>query len=122
MLASCSGAFTINCSVTNFSMSGARVRVDSGSLIFGKILLVHLREKLAFDTKIAWRNERDIGLEFTQAHDLDRATKAELKMLRRYCVDHEPALITVTHDRAAAPTGAARPTFGCRQKVARKAA
>src|SRR5215469_4798107 len=59
MLASCSGAFTIDCTVTNFSMSGARVRVESGSLIFGKILLIHLRERLAFETKVAWRNDRD---------------------------------------------------------------
>jgi PilZ domain-containing protein len=116
MLASCSGGCTIDCTVTNFSMSGARVRVDTGALIFGKVILVHLREKLAFETRIVWRNGRDLGLEFTRAHDLNRATKAEMQVLRRYCVDHEPAVIALADDRRLRNT--TKSTFGsCRKPV-----
>src|SRR5438552_286885 len=98
MLASCSGAFTINCTVTNFSMSGARVRVEPGALLSGKVWLVHLREKLAFETRVAWRDECDIGLEFIKAHDLTDATTGELKTLRRYCVDHGPSVLVMDDD------------------------
>src|SRR5258708_15534606 len=110
MLASCSGAFTINCTVTNFSMSGARVRVDPGALLSGKVWLVHLREKLAFETRIAWRDACDIGLEFIQAHDLSGATRADLKTLRRYCIDHGPSLLVMDESREPA-----KPSFGARR-------
>jgi hypothetical protein len=114
MLASCSGAFTINCTITNFSPSGARVRVEPGALLTGKVWLVHLREKLAFETKIAWRDEHDIGLEFTQAHDLSLSTRADLRTLRRYCVDHGPSLIRI--DDGSKSREPAKPAFGARRK------
>jgi PilZ domain-containing protein len=117
MLASCSGAFTLDCTVTNFSASGARVRVDSGAMIFGKVLLVHLREKLAFETRIAWRNDRDIGLEFTRAHDLTSTTRADMRVLRRYCVDHEPAMI-VWDGGPKSPKKATKPAFGASRRNA----
>lgn len=120
MLASCSGGFTIDCTVTNFSVSGARVRVNPGAVIIGKVLLVHLREKLAFETRIAWRNERDIGLEFTRAHDLTNATRADMKILRRYCVDHEPTVIAMG-DSHKSPRNAAKPAFGSCRRVAKPA-
>lgn len=88
-----SGALTVDCVVTDFSTSGARVRIQSGAQIGGDLVLVHLREKLAFETRIAWRSEGALGLEFTRAHDLNQATTAEIKALRRFCVDFGPALI-----------------------------
>lgn len=120
ILASCNGGFTIDCTVTNFSVSGARVRVNPGAVIIGKVLLVHLREKLAFETRIAWRNERDIGLEFTRAHDLNNATRADMKVLRRYCVDHGPTVIALD-DSYKPPRNAPKPAFGSCRKVAKTA-
>ena len=89
------GAFTIDCIIIDLSKSGARIRIEEGAEIGGEVLLVHLREQVAFETRVAWRNGRDIGLEFIRKHDLSQATTAEMKRLRRYCLDFRPTLIGV---------------------------
>ena len=71
-------------------------------------------------TKVAWRDECDIGLEFVKAHDLTGATTAELKTLRRYCVDHGPSVLVMDDDHKSREP--AKPAFGGRRRTLQRGA
>ena len=82
------GAFTVDCVIRDFSHSGARVRVQPGVAIPANLYLVHLRNRTAFEATVKWRDDDgNLGLKLNAAHDLDHTDHAEMKVLRRYCID-----------------------------------
>jgi hypothetical protein len=82
------GAFSIDCVIRDISKSGAHVRIQPGLTVPRNVFLVHLRDRTAFEAIVRWRrNDGNFGLEFNAAHDLERSELAEMKLLRRYCVD-----------------------------------
>lgn len=84
------GAFSIDCVISDLSETGARVQVQEGATIPEEVYLVHLRTRIAYESKVAWRRDNFAGLEFNGSHDLETATAPELKLMRLYCVDHAP--------------------------------
>lgn len=82
------GAFTVDCTVCDISPAGARVRVQDGAIVPGSVYLVLLRARTAFQATVKWRRrDGNIGLKFNSRHSLEQADTAELRTLRRYCLD-----------------------------------
>ena len=83
------GAFTVDCTISDLSETGARVSVESSVPLPEEVMLVHLRETLAFEAKVQWRRPDGMGgLAFTKVHDLEKADTPLLKLLRYYCIEH----------------------------------
>lgn len=85
-----SGAFSIDCVISDLSETGARVQIQAGATVPEQIYLVHLRTRTAYDSKVVWHRDNYVGLEFKTAHDLETETSAEMKLMRLYCVEHAP--------------------------------
>lgn len=82
------GVFTRDCVIADLSETGCRIEMESGAAVPEDVTLVHLREHMAFECKVAWRRDDGLGLKFTNVHDLRRADTPELKLLRSYCIEH----------------------------------
>lgn len=80
-----------DCTISDLSDSGARVRSDSAATIPPEVFLVHLRDQKAFEATVAWRRANgNLGLKFKAVHDLRDPSTDALKLLRAHCVEHGP--------------------------------
>jgi hypothetical protein len=93
-----SGAFSIDCVISDISETGARVQAEPGATVPEHVFLVHLRTRTAYDAQVVWHRGNNFGLKFSAAHDLENATTAELKLMRLYCVDHAPRWAGISSD------------------------
>ena len=81
--------FAIDCLIHDISMGGARVRVETGSTIPQRVILVHLRDRVAFEASVVWRkNDGTLGLKFEARHDLEEAKSPGLRSLRQHCIEY----------------------------------
>lgn len=82
-------AFTVDCVIADISEAGARVQIQQGPPVPSDVYLVHLRERAAYEAKVAWRRNDNVGLKFVARHDLENPTTEDLKVLRQHCVEYE---------------------------------
>jgi PilZ domain-containing protein len=78
-----------DCTISDLSDSGARVRSNTAAIIPPEVFLVHLRDQRAFEATVVWRRANgNLGLKFKAVHDLRDPSTDELKLLRAHCVEH----------------------------------
>jgi hypothetical protein len=82
-------AFTVECVIADISDAGARVQIQPGPPVPTDVFLVHLRERVAYEAKVAWRRSNNLGLKFATRYDLENPTTEDLRVLRQHCVEHE---------------------------------
>src|ERR1051325_3553263 len=68
----CDGmGLSTDCTISDLSDTGARVRADTAAIVPADIFLVHLREQKAFEATVVWRRANGyLGLKFKAVHDL----------------------------------------------------
>jgi len=79
---------TFDCTIRDLSATGAKVRLAGTAPVPSEIWLIEVREGLAFKCRVAWRALPQLGLEFTETHDLKVAGTAEERMLKRIWVEN----------------------------------
>src|SRR5437016_11978073 len=73
----------LDCLIADLSLGGARVRGAKGKALPVKLWLIHLKERFAYEVRVAWRRaDGSVGLQFLRSFNLDGATTPELRMLR----------------------------------------
>src|SRR5437870_117566 len=79
----CYGAsLSTDCTISDLSDTGAKVRADTAAIVPTDIYLVHLREQRAFEATVVWRRANGyLGLKFKAVHDLHDPATEELKLL-----------------------------------------
>ena len=84
------GISTVDCKIMDVSETGARVKAEPGSIVPAHVFLVHLRDYVAYEARVAWRRDNgNLGLRFMAAHDLRAEPTDELRAaMRTYCVEH----------------------------------
>lgn len=81
--------FAIDCFIHDISMGGARIRVPGSHKIPDAVILVHLRDRIAYEATVAWRkDDGTFGLKFVTRHELEQARSPGLKSLLRHCVEY----------------------------------
>jgi PilZ domain-containing protein len=81
--------FAIDCFIHDISMGGARIRVPGSQKIPDTVILVHLRDRIAYEASVAWRkDDGTLGLKFLVRHELEEARSPGLKSLLRHCVEY----------------------------------
>jgi len=77
------GYFTVDCIVRDLSELGARVKVTDGQLLPPQLYFLELRSGEVHEARVVWRRHREIGLEFTAAHNLANPATGDLLILKR---------------------------------------
>ena len=89
-LVSHDGASTIDCTIRDLSSVGAKVRLAGTAPAPTDLWLIEVREGLAFQCRIAWRDLPDVGLDFLSSYELKDADTPELRMLKRIWIENAP--------------------------------
>lgn len=70
-LASLDGGRYMRCVARDFSSAGARVDLEGQQVLDAMVWLLDLQHRLAYESRIAWRNGSDIGLHFQRCYRFD---------------------------------------------------
>jgi hypothetical protein len=80
---------TVDCAISDFSSSGARVRLAGGDPLIEPIFLIDMRHGIAFRSRQVWRRGALAGLEFSDYHDLKDPPKDLPRRLRQLWVERQ---------------------------------
>ncbi len=79
-----------DCIIRNLSTRGAKLTLPGEEGFPQDAWLIVKTEGLALRTRTVWRHGCEFGVDFVEAHDLDRAPPPQLMGLRRLWVDQLP--------------------------------
>jgi hypothetical protein len=82
------GDFFVDCLIKDISAAGARVSLDGQHLVPDTVNLVFFRDRLVYESRVAWRAAPEFGLEFLKIYRFDEVSSAGL---RRVIADSLPA-------------------------------
>lgn len=75
-LASLDGTGLIQCQTHDISPSGARVVLDDQRIVPATVCYLDMRHRLAYEARVAWRKQPELGLEFLKVWRFDEAPTA----------------------------------------------
>jgi PilZ domain len=64
------GLSILDCTIRDFTSSGARVRISAATALQPKVSLLVIKEGLLFEANVAWRHGDETGLSFIGQYDL----------------------------------------------------
>ncbi len=77
------GVHAVDCTIRDLTAHGARVAFSRSQPIPPAVWLINVRERMAYDTRVCWRHEQDIGLAFLRTLNLGDIDDPSLGFLRR---------------------------------------
>jgi hypothetical protein len=77
------GYFTVDCIVRDLSSTGARVKVPEGQMLPPRLYFLELRSGDIHEARVAWRRDREVGLEFTGQGSPANPEAGEYVVLKR---------------------------------------
>lgn len=89
-LVSEAGDVSFDCVIRDLSETGARVKLPVGFVIPDSLWLIHVVGGVAYRVEVRWRNDRELGLSFLEAHDMNAPTPARLVRLRLLWLECSP--------------------------------
>lgn len=72
-----------NCSILNLSDSGAQVTLQSGRELPSTFYLINIRDRCAYEARVAWRKQDKAGLVFSTQFNLTQIPDPGMRFLRR---------------------------------------
>jgi PilZ domain len=80
------GSHCIQCHTRDFSATGARVELEDQRAIPASVCYLDLRNRLAYESRVAWRNAPEMGLEFLKVYRFDEVPSQHLRgMIEQVC-------------------------------------
>jgi len=70
-LAAPDGGGLVQCQARDFSPGGARVTVDDQRTLPATVCLLDMRNRLAYEARVAWRKAPELGLQFLKVWRFD---------------------------------------------------
>src|SRR3954469_4403291 len=58
------GSVEYDCTIRDLSESGARIAAPKRAALPDEFYLMHVKDRIAYHVKVAWRSEGDIGVQF----------------------------------------------------------
>ncbi len=83
-----SGELTVDCTISDISTAGARLRFANVEPLGDPLYLINLSHGLAFKAQVIWRLDNKVGLAFNEYFDLSAPTEETPKFLRRHWLEH----------------------------------
>jgi hypothetical protein len=73
---------SFECAIKNLSETGARVRVPAQVSPPNEVWLVDVSEGVAYEGRVSWRGLPEVGLKFSERHDLSHPKPGPVLRLR----------------------------------------
>jgi len=70
-IASLDGGRYMRCVTRDFSSNGARVDLEGQQVLDAMVWLLDLQHRLAYEARIVWRSNPDMGLQFLRCYRFD---------------------------------------------------
>jgi hypothetical protein len=78
------GAFTVDCRIRDISEGGARILLPDGQLIPTRIILLDMRDHVAYECEVAWFKGAERGLRFLARYPLRGVLPPTLTYLKGF--------------------------------------
>ena len=82
------GAQCLPCSIRSLSEKGARIATPRSQTIPADIFLIIIRDQVAHEAEVAWRNPKETGLVFRKAYQLSELEDPKLVHLKNLWQAH----------------------------------
>lgn len=79
------GSHVVQCQTRDFSATGARVALDDSRAFPGSVCLLDMRNRLAYESRIAWREAPEMGLEFLKVYRFDEVPAPLRGIVEQVC-------------------------------------
>lgn len=76
------GIYSQDCTIRDISTSGAKLGIRGATILPKTFFLINLKQSMAFECEMVWRNASQCGVKFHNAHDLAKITDPDLRFLR----------------------------------------
>lgn len=77
------GSFSLDCRIKDLSDGGARVVLAAGLVIPTRVVLIDVRNSIAYESEVVWLKAPEFGLKFHSTHSM-RNLPPQLQYLKRY--------------------------------------
>ena len=81
------GNYTCDCSIRDLSATGARLGIRGGTVLPKYFYLLDLRNGMAYECEVVWRNAAQTGVKFLGSTALSELTDPKLRYLRNLYVE-----------------------------------
>jgi hypothetical protein len=78
------GAFTHDCRIRDLSEGGARILLAPALVIPTRVVLIEMRNAIAYESEVAWLKAPEFGLRFLSTHSLRGGIPPHMQYLKRY--------------------------------------
>ena len=78
------GAFSLDCRIRDISDGGARIVLSASSIIPTRVVLVDVRNSIAYEAEVVWLKAPEFGLRFLAKHSLRGQLPPQLSYLKGY--------------------------------------
>ena len=79
------GSHVVQCQTRDFSATGARVSLEDSRAFPGSVCLLDMRNRLAYESRIAWRAAPEMGLEFLKVYRFDEVPAQLRGVVEQVC-------------------------------------
>ncbi|MBA2587272.1 MAG: PilZ domain-containing protein [Alphaproteobacteria bacterium] len=77
------GNFSFGCNIRDLSETGARVDVGNRTQFPSDFYLINIRDRVAYDAKVVWRDAKNIGVTFKKSYPLSEIVDPSLTYLKQ---------------------------------------
>lgn len=84
------GACSYDCAIRDLSESGARLGIRGATVLPKFFYLIDLRNGVAYDSEVIWRNATQTGVKFRGSLDVSALSDPDLKYLRNLYIEARP--------------------------------
>ena len=78
------GTYSLDCRIRDVSDTGARVILSASSIIPARVVLLDVRNSIAYETEVVWMKSPEFGLRFLSKHLLRGQLPPQLMYLKAY--------------------------------------
>lgn len=83
LIAGNNGDFSLDCTIRESAPRGVRIGVARGTALPDLLYLVNIRERMAHETHVAWRQDGEAGLAIRRSWPLSDVTNPALGFLKK---------------------------------------
>jgi hypothetical protein len=78
------GSYSVDCRIRDLSDTGARVVLSASSIIPARVVLLDIRNSIAYEAEVVWMKSPEFGLRFLSKHLLRGQLPPQLMYLKAY--------------------------------------
>ena len=78
-IANFDGTRYTKCETRDISAAGARVHLDDPQYLSERVYFMDMRNRLAYEARIAWQKAPELGLQFVRSYRFDEVPSADLR-------------------------------------------